>query len=74
MSLAYPVADPVKAHIHSFGATLFYGVVGDSGGAGVVSLDGRCCLGMSHVSESVAEHGGFLSVVEKGTSFGFSGG
>lgn len=73
MALAHPVADPVKTHIHGFGATLFDGVVCDTGGAGIVGLDGGCRLWMSHVAEGVAEHGGLFSIEEEGTKFGLGG-
>ena len=64
LALANSVTNPIKTHIHCFGASLFYGVVCDAGGAGVVGLDGGCCLRVSHVAERVAEHGDLLSVKE----------
>ena len=73
VSLAHPVSDPVKTHIHCFGSTLFHCIVCDSGGAGIVSLDRCCRLWMPHVAEGVAEHDGLFAVEEKGTYFGFGG-
>ena len=40
MTLANPVADPIKPHVHCFGSALFDGVIGYTGGAGIISLDG----------------------------------
>jgi hypothetical protein len=36
--LGYSVLEPVKMHIHRFRATLFYVLVGNTGGAVVVDL------------------------------------
>ena len=74
LALAYAVTYPIKTHVHGFGSSLFDGFVGDTGGTGVVGLDRCRCLWMSHVSQRVAQHGGFLPVVEKGCEFGFGGG
>ena len=38
LALADTIANPVEAHIDSFGTLLFDSVVGDAGGSAVVSL------------------------------------
>ena len=47
LSLAHPVADPIEAHVDGFGAFLFDGVVGNSGGGAVVSNNWGGGLGMA---------------------------
>ena len=49
------VADPVETHVHSFGAFLFDGVVGEAGGCGVVSLDWRSGLWVAEFCEGDTE-------------------
>jgi hypothetical protein len=39
--LGNTVVDPIKTHVNGLGATLFDGVIGNAGGAGVVNLNGR---------------------------------
>ena len=68
------VFDPVKTHIHCFGSSLFDGVVGNAGGASVVSLDGGGGLRMTRVGQDGTQHGGLFAVVEQSTQFGFSSG
>jgi hypothetical protein len=43
--LAYPVTDPVKAHVDGFGAALLDSAIGDAISAGVISLHGGGWLG-----------------------------
>lgn len=74
LALLDAILYPVKTHVHSFGSALFDGVVGYSCGAGIVGLQGRGWLGMTHVIEGRAEHGGFFAVVEECSKFGFGGG
>eukprot|EP00980_Cylindrotheca_fusiformis_P000015 scaffold5_cov98-Cylindrotheca_fusiformis.AAC.2 len=54
LSLGDAVADPVVAHVDVASLVLFDGVVGDTRGGGVVSLDGRGWLRMVHVDKSLA--------------------
>ena len=42
------IFDPVEMHVDGFGATLFYFVIGDAGGNGIVSLDRGCRLWVPH--------------------------
>jgi hypothetical protein len=42
---------PKVTHFHGAGPLAFYGVVGDSDGGGVVTMDWRRRLGMSHLVE-----------------------
>jgi hypothetical protein len=74
LALADSVADPVEAHIHGFGSSLFDCFVADSGGTGVVGLDGSGWLWMAHVVEDGSEHGSLFAVVEQGGKFSFGGG
>jgi hypothetical protein len=41
LALANAVSNPIKTHVHGFGAFLFDAVVGDTGSRAVVSLYGR---------------------------------
>ena len=38
--LLHLVAHPIESHVDDFGPALFDGVVDDSGGTGIVGLDG----------------------------------
>ena len=42
------VLDPIEAHVEGARAALFDGLVGNAGGAGVVSLQGSSGLRMTH--------------------------
>ena len=44
IALAYPVPDPVKMHVHGFGAALFDSVIGNAGSTCIVSVDMWCGL------------------------------
>lgn len=48
------IFDPVKTHVNGFGSTLFYIVVGDTGGNGIVGLDWGGRLWVAHFSEGSA--------------------
>ena len=39
LALAYAVFDPVKTHIHGFGAALFHGIIDDARHTCVICLD-----------------------------------
>ena len=73
MFLADSVLYPIESHIHGFGFALFYSSIGDSGGVGIIGLDGRGRLGMSHFSECDSEHSTVFGVVEEAAGFGFGG-
>ena len=64
LSLSHAVANPIKAHVDSFGAFLFDGIVCDAGGGAVVGLDGCGGLRMIHFFESGADGAGFFEIVE----------
>jgi hypothetical protein len=68
------VADPVKAHVYGFGATLFDFFIGDASGACIVGLDGCFGLRMSHFFEYNAERDTVASVLEYRAEFCFGGG
>ncbi len=42
------VFDPVETHVDGFGSALFDGVVGNSGSAGIIGLDGGGSLWVPH--------------------------
>ena len=74
MPLFQAVTKPIKTHVHGFGSSLFDGFVAYAGSTGIVGLDGCCWLGVPHVFEGCAEHGGFFAVEEKGAELGFGDG
>jgi hypothetical protein len=49
MALCNTVAHPLKALVDGLQAPLIHGVVSNSGGSGIVGLDGGSRLGMTHV-------------------------
>ena len=55
VALADAILEPVESHVHGFGAFLFDGVVGEAGGRGVVSLDGRGWLWVAKFFEGDTE-------------------
>ena len=63
LSLPDTIANPIKTHVHSFGAFLFDGVIGDARGSAVVGDDWRCRLGMAELFESDTFGDGFFAVV-----------
>ncbi len=42
------VFNPVETHVDGFGAALFDGIVGNSGGASIIGLDGGGRLRVTH--------------------------
>ena len=74
LSLCFAAAQPVKAHIHRFGALGDNGVVGDANGRGVVGLDWRFGLWPSHFLESLAERDELFRCDEERGEFGLGGG
>jgi hypothetical protein len=73
LALADAVADPIEAHVNGFGALLLDSVIGNAHGTFIVSLDGCGGLGVAKLCKGGEQHGGILSIEEKGAKFGFSG-
>jgi len=71
LALLDPVSDPIEAHIHRSGLSLFEGVVGDARGSGVIGFDWRWWLGMSESYKDSAESNCFLAVDKEATYFRF---
>ena len=74
LTLVDAVSDPVEPHVDCLGSSLFYCAIGDASGAGVVCLDWRSWLGMSHVDEGGSDGGCIFSVHEECSKFYFCGG
>ena len=60
----------IESHIYCLGFYLFYSSIGDSDGVGIVGLDGRDRLRVSHISECDTEHGAVVGVAEEAAGFG----
>jgi hypothetical protein len=73
LALIDSIQNPIKANIHSLGAALFDGAIGDAGSTRVVGLDGCSRLGMAKFFKDHSAHDGVLAVVEDGGEFGFCG-
>ena len=71
LSLADAVTDPIKAHVHGFGLLLFYTIVGNAGGSGVVGYHWCWWLWVAKFLESDAFGDGFLAVMEQAAEFSF---
>ncbi len=67
ISIGNLVFYPVETHFNGFGAALLEGVIGNSGSAGIIDLDGRDSLWVAHFFHSSAKGGTIFSIVEKGT-------
>jgi hypothetical protein len=74
MALVDTVAYPIETHGNGFGLTLFYSVIDDAMGTGVVHLDRRRRLGQIHFFEGDTKGAGILGIVETCTGLGFGGG
>jgi hypothetical protein len=61
------ILDPLEVHINGFGAALFDGVIDNSRGAQIISLDGGVMLEVPRGFQSGAQPGGILGIVEEGT-------
>ena len=72
--LADSILYPIELHIHCLGFSLFYSSIGDSGGVGIVVLNGHGQSGVYHFSECDADNGAVLGVVEEASVFGFGSG
>jgi hypothetical protein len=75
LALSNTIANPVKAHIDSFGPFLFDDVVGDTRGGAVVSLDGSRRLQMAKFFETNAYRACFSTIMvhTSDLSFGVAG-
>ena len=67
------VLDPIKTHVHGFGAALLDGVNDDTRCARIVSLNWRGSLRVSEFKQCDAERRCIFCVVKKRAGFGFSG-
>ncbi len=67
--LSLSVAEPVEAHIHSFGSALYYVVGEDANGTFVIELEWSGTLGMAHFGEGCAHGNGIFGVDEAGAGF-----
>ena len=64
-ALVDTVLDPVKSHVHGFGAFDFGGVVGEAFGGGVVGDEsGGAGLHMAELGEDLANVRSFLAINE----------
>jgi hypothetical protein len=73
LALLDSVADPVIAHVYSFGATLFDRFIGDASCACIVGLDWCGSLWMAHFLECDTEGDTVTGILEDGAEFCFSG-
>ena len=71
LTLGFVVLKPVEAHVNRFGSSLFDGLVADTFGGRVVSLDPCWGLGMSEFLKHDAEVAPFLAIEVKGCELGF---
>jgi hypothetical protein len=67
--MVHLVHDPKVAHFHGAGSLLFYGVVGDANGSGVVTMDGGGRLQVAHFFKDDADDLDFLGIEEEGPEF-----
>ncbi len=72
LGLGLPAAEPMEAEPNHFGAPLNDGVVEETSGGRIVSLDWRGRLRPTHFQEGVMERDHFSSCVVESTEFGFS--
>ena len=64
LALMDAILDPVKAHIHGFRFSLAHGAVGNSGGTGIVGLDGGGRLWIAHFFKGSTEVDSVTGIVE----------
>ena len=72
-AIADTILDPVEAHVDGLGLALFDGVIGNAGGAGVVSLDMGASLWMAKFFKGNSERAEILEIEESGAKFSFGG-
>ena len=65
------VLDPIKTYVNCFGALLFYGLVREALGGGIVNLHRRRSLRVTHFGKSVVNGHRFLFVEISGSGFVF---
>ena len=73
LTLLDSIADPVKAHVDGFRATLLNCVIDDSSSTGIVNLDGGWWLRPTKFFESSSDGHGVLGMVEACSNFSLSG-
>ena len=74
LALGCAAAELVQACIHRFGLLGEYGVVCESNGSGVVSLDYIFRLSPTHLNKGLEESNPYLGGDEQGIKFKFSWG
>jgi hypothetical protein len=67
------VADTIETYIHGAGLALASGRIDDAIGSGIVGLDGRWWLGVTHFDESGTENFSSLAVDVECPNSGLSG-
>jgi len=67
------VLDPIKTHVHGFGAALLDCVIDDARCARIVSLYWRGSLRVSELEQCDTERRCIVCVMKKRAGFGFSG-
>jgi len=73
-TIADVIADPIKSHIHGFGALLLDGAVGNAKSARIVGLNGSRLLWITKIHQSGAVHACIFGIVEGGPQFSFGSG
>ena len=64
LALAHAIANPIKSHVDCFGPFLFDGVIGETGGRGVVGFDGSGWLWVPKLGQARPNRASFFSVVK----------
>jgi len=64
------IADPIKAHVNGLGTPLPDGVINDTGGTGIVCLNGCGRLGVAKILKGGVEPSCILGIIEQGAHFG----
>jgi hypothetical protein len=69
LALGDTVFDPVKPHVHGFGPALFYCVIDNAQGTGVVGLQWGGVLWMANFGECNLKGGGNFGVIKQCAGF-----
>ena len=72
LGLGLPAAEPMEAEPNHFGTPLNDGVMEETSGGRIVSLEWRGRLRPAHFQEGVTQRYHFLSSVVESAEFGFS--
>ena len=72
LALANAITNPVKAHVNCFRPFLFDGVVGNTGGSAVVSLNGSGRLRMTEFFKANTDRTRLFAVEVDGSKFSLS--